>query len=660
MAKLEDFGFDNGEYVNTYAGIPLDQIQRTADTLASRHYQNIASASQLEILANQMKSKLLPGAKGYADSHINQINQALQEMAKNGGEHSTARINALATALQSDQGLLTGLQRANEYNQQSQLIDKMTAEGQTPLYDTARREALANASVDHDIYKAPYNSEVQPYLDPTPEMESIWKTVNPDSYEGDIRAAMQTAPSSLIGQAFNGENPDLPLFFEAIKTGGISGKKINEMLENAYSSFKNTKSFKQQTGNLVGKSEKEVKDEFLKHGLLRVFSNLQREYRPTPAWAGRGDTGTDNSPAGVRSPLPALVRSKFNTGVDTDRIDANGNMVPSWFQNFVGGSGLYNAESLKKDAEMYRGDAAKATDPGQRDLLIKQAEHMEKLAESAGKSSQELTEAQTKDMLTYARTAIEVLAGQDSGKMTDAEVKAKMSTPEGKALLDGYIKQYTDTRYHQPFINNIVDKKTRDANEDFAGANISQRGAFNERTGEYFENFKDSKGNVHKELLPLSKAILDGKVKVEGYIDPKHAYTELVNGDESFTRGMRVQIPIDDKGNVDSYIISQLPGTTSPIDINENVLYNRATEVPGRWAKITPSMEVMSPASDEQKSVIWQRYGLKSGVPQEQFFNNEIVVVKDGEDTKIFPNYTMAAQWLATNKGMKLKFPKKK
>ncbi len=303
MGLYDDLSFNNGQYIPQYAGLPLEQIKETADTLSTRHYSNIANASQLQILANQIKSQLLPGAKSHVDSHISSLEGALQEMAANGGENSTARINALATALQGDQGILNATQRASEYRQKQKDIADLRLKKEIPLYNQSEFDALENAPINSELYNSPFMSEVQPYDDPVPQMEAIWDKVNADSVEQALRAAPGTTLKELLPAAYKEGELDLNLFFETVTKAGISKGKIGEILDPAWSSYKLTPAYKQQK-DVLKKSDAVLKKEFYNHGLIRIYDNLSRDYKPTPAWAGNdsGNGGQATIPAPTMAP----------------------------------------------------------------------------------------------------------------------------------------------------------------------------------------------------------------------------------------------------------------------------------------------------------------------------------------------------------------------
>ena len=120
-------------------------------------------------------------------------------------------------------------------------------------------------------------------------------------------------------------------------------------------------------------------------------------------------------------------------------------------------------------------------------------------------------------------------------------------------------------------------------------------------------------GKINPYAVVVGKAINEKKVIVEGIVDPKHIMTDIDNAGENFTRALRIQVP-DDKGNLREILVGQLPGTTSLNDINENILYTTATEIPGSWSQIAPGTQVLQPASPLQREALWEKYKDQEGV----------------------------------------------
>src|SRR5690606_7695609 len=87
----------------------------------------------------------------------------------------------------------------------------------------------------------------------------------------------KTKLSRLIGNGKISPDMDMPLFFKVLRGSGISTQKIENMLENGFSSYRNQPSYRQQT-SILGKDDNQLKQELLRRGMLRVFSQIDPQY----------------------------------------------------------------------------------------------------------------------------------------------------------------------------------------------------------------------------------------------------------------------------------------------------------------------------------------------------------------------------------------------
>lgn len=556
MGLYSDLSFNNGQYIPQYAGLPLDQIKDTADVLSTRHYQNLATASQLEILANQYKSKLLPGAKSYVDEHISSIDAALQEMAAKGGENSTARINALATALQGDEGILTGLQQAERVNKELELEQTLLSQGKQPLRKPGVREAIMGASIRDpetgeisSLYKNPYMSTVEPYEDPVPHMENIWKTINPDSIESAIRAAGDTTIQKLLPQAYVNGQLDLPLFFESISRAGISQGKIDKLLDSAWSSYKLTPAYKQQKG-VLGKSDSELKGEFYNQGLLRTFTNIQRDYKPTPAWAGNEGGGSGKQPNFQRpTQAPAqVVESEIPylpNGQDASKVKVITGTAP--VMRIKDGKVTYDIESARREPE-------EAT----------------------------IHPQYTKDLAT----AQEVFG--PGAKITD---------------YTDLIKQRTSNPWVMPFSADQITDMEKEIQRQFY-----LREYMDPVTGKVIQA-QDQNGAMTDEFKELTGGNPED-FKVESVYDPKNHYTAGPASNEKFVKPVAL-ISTDKDGKTRRFLASQPAGGfyTNPVETNTNKIYTTVNTRPGQMVDLAPGIQARE-IFGKQLETAQKEYGL--------------------------------------------------
>lgn len=668
MGSYTDLTFNNGEYIPTYAGLPLDQIQNTANALQDRHYSNLARLNQIQLLREQAKSKVLPGAKAYIDSQFADIDNALSEVAQSGGENSTARVSALANAFLGDQGLLRATQTAEEYQKFLDSQKHLKTQGKQPIYNKKLEQEYLNTPVVNpetgqinQLYNDPFKLTAEPFIEPTPEIDKLWEVIKPDAMESILGKRDYLMLSRLIPQATENGAIDMPMFYEMAKRTGISPDKIKQFTS-AVQRQVEASDLGRQIKEYETLSPDQLKDLVLQRGLMRVFSNTDRQVVQSGIsddLLRGGRTPVVETAGGLKTPLPAKVREKFDPGFSVSNIDESGNANPGTFESIVAGTGVVSPDGLRQNAKSYRIQADNATDPKTKAHLNKVADDMEKEASEEEKSIGQRKQERTNNMLSYMRTAMEV-AGQDTKNLDDAQIKAIAANPNGQKLLKDYLDNYAGQRYHSPYISNIVDEKTRQANEDFLRGNFSQREFIDMATGEHFSGLKDEDGNVRENLLELSKAMQDKKAIVEGTIDPKHIFSDLSADGDNFVRALRVQVPVGKDGEMREFLVSQPIETTSNQDVNENRLYIAATQAPGRWANVGKDMKVITPASDAQKEILWNKYGAESGLMKEQFMTNDIVIMNIGGEDVIFPNYTIAAQYLADTKGVKLAKQKRK
>lgn len=606
MSIYSDLQLDGGQYVPQYAGAPLGEIERTADKLATRHYQNLASASQLQILANQMKAQLLPGAKGYVDEHITALDTALQDMARAGGENSTARINALATALQGDQGILNASLRSKEFAEQSKLIDQLKSQGHTPLYNQERRQALLDAAVGDEVYNMPYDAQVEPYKDPGKDMENVWSRVKPDSIESALKADMTTSMRNLLGRGVAGADPDMAMFLSTITKEGVSASKIGEQLENAWQQYKNTESYQQQVGPLVGKSEATAKEEFLRNGLLGVYQNLKREYVRNPAWQIKEEASKPTYTMDTGIPVPGTETPYTVNGTAKGRTTAD--VRGSYADAKIG-------ISATKDSEIVQ-------DTGEKEF------HPQYI----------------KDL-----NAIKEIEGLPEDLEPGSE--------EAKAAVGRY-NAIRQQRVSNTWVRNPSEEEQKAFDFDLE-RRFSQLQFLDPASGEVITPYK--KGN-NSELSDEFVELTGGdpsKFALESIMDPKNHITDFPQTDKSFVTAKWVTANYG-KDGVKRFLISSKAAQTRPADVNENVIYR--TTLPGQEVQLSPSVKAKELYGFQQQALkdkygftdeAWTNYldNLDKGmVPIEATINGE---------TMLFDSPRHLAETLE-QKGIELNLKRKK
>jgi len=538
MGRYDNLTFNSGEYIPQYAGLPLDEIQKSADTLAGRHYQNLASLNQLQLLREQYKSKMLTGAQSYVDEQFGDIDLALQDIAKNGGENATAKVAALTNRFLGDQGVLKGLQRAEEVQKEIELENNLIAQGKQPLRKKGQREALMQASmIDPEtkklnrLYETPYMSTVTPYENPVPHMEEIWKTINPDSIEGAIKGAKDSDIRSLLGASMAEGMPDIPLFFESLTKAGITDTKITDNLKNAWSSYQQTPAYKQaiEYAENPEAEKKRQADQFYKHGLLRVYNNISRQYM-------------NNSIA------DDLLRGKGKPEQGQLATYAPGQAVNTLFK--------YNTEGRTPVSERQDHE----------DII----QYTERVKGEQAKSEKEYDPQYVSDY----KTMLEIEGGK-----SDVTPDSK----EAKAAALKY-RKLVEQRVSNPVIQPISHDEAVDLNDDIQ-RQYSLYEYMDEATGEVFHP-RDSNGKMTDKFISVTGGD-PKKFKIESVYSPKNHANLNPGGNEKFVAPIAV-VSEDADGKPKRFLVGQLPGQTSQVAVNTNKIYTTVNSRPGQWQTVHP------------------------------------------------------------------------
>lgn len=595
MGRYDNLTFNSGEYIPQYAGLPLEEIQKSADTLAGRHYQNLASLNQLQLLREQYKSKMLSGAQSYVDEQFGDIDLALQDIAKNGGENATAKVAALTNRFLGDQGVLKGLQRAEEVQKEIELENNLIAQGKQPLRKKGQREALMQASmIDPEtkklnrLYETPYMSTVTPYENPVPHMEEIWKTINPDSIEGAIKGAKDSDIRSLLGASMAEGMPDIPLFFESLTKAGITDTKITDNLKNAWSSYQQTPAYKQalEYAEDPEAEKKRQADQFYKHGLLRVYNNISRQYM-------------NNSIA------DDLLRGKGKAADGQFGTYAPGQTVKALFNYNENGVAETSSQAVKFGGGEILGTGASKKPTEKRDF-----------------SPQYVSDYQ----------AMREIDGTNPDVAPDSK--------EAKAAALKY-RKLVEERVSNPVIQPISHDEAIDLNDNIQ-RQYSLYEYMDEATGEVFHP-RDSDGKLTDEFISITGGD-PTKFKLESVYSPKNHANVNPGGNNKFVKPIAV-VSEDANGNPKRFLVGQLPGQTSQLDINTNKIYTTVNSRPGQWQTVHPRVTARE-LHGAQLSVFSQE---DRNSPT---FNMPIEAKVDGE-TLYFDNPERLSQFLLT-KGIAL------
>jgi hypothetical protein len=647
MGRYDNLNFNNGVRIDQYAGSPIQEIADTASQLSGRHYGNIAQLNQIQLLREQMKSKALPGAKTYF------------EMAQNGGENSTSKVSFLANKFLGDQGVLASQQHAAEYQKFLDSQKTLKAQGKNPIYNKALEQSYLNAPVVdpstkqlHDLYSNPFKLNAEPYIEPVPIIDELWKPITPSSMESTLGQRDYLMLSKLMPQVMDANGMvDMPLFYEMTKRQGISEQTIKKFTNAVKRQYMSSDAGKQlsELGEANGTiSDGQLNDLVLQRGLMRVFSNVDRQVVQNGLGddftraALKGRANQSNTDGEVYIPLPAETTAGFNVEDDFDVTDIKGGKVESSLTdetiNLLGNEVIVASNFGKLFTP--------TTNEYERDIIWRAG------LDYNTNSLSEINQKKTKRAIELMKTAASVYGDGilDNMDMDDQKAQELLKTPKGLALLDKYKKEYGSARYHLPYIGLIPDKSDLELNDEWIKRTIESREVMDQNGNYYSQLRKDDE--VNDDLKNLSKAINENKVEYLGTTDPKHIFTD--KGGDNFTRAVVVKDLENDK----IYYLGQPMGKTEQSDINTNVLYKKATYIKGAWNKLDDKYEVIIPVG-KTADELWGKYGLPASVQdtrvtEESFKDGNHILIRDDNDNVILaPNYDKAGKALA-DMGIKL------
>lgn len=300
-----DLGFDNGVYIPQYAGAPLAEIKDTADTLSTRHYQNLAQANQLGILQHQLRANLLPGAREYADQHIKAVDQALQDMAQNGGENSTARVNALVGQFSGDEKLIRAQQIAKARAEDTEAGNNIRNKtGKAALFKQQYHDYL-NAGIDDPLYERPYEPSAAIELNPIDDIQQVLKEMHPDSWQSPDLTPVANATLSNLARQMRAGDIDVATFLNKASVAGLSQKKIDSLKKQMVESYKLTPSYKQQQ-DYKGLTEDQLASQITNYAPLKKFTEIGNQAIHNPDSMLKGTGGKQYNP-GIPTYMPGHI-----------------------------------------------------------------------------------------------------------------------------------------------------------------------------------------------------------------------------------------------------------------------------------------------------------------------------------------------------------------
>lgn len=243
MGLYNDLQFNSGQYIPQYAGAPLAEIEKTADTLAGRHYQNINEMSAIQIALAQAKSQLGEGMRPYLDQQAAEIETSLQEMAKSGAENAGPKVNEIARRLKGDEKLMRMLNYSKAVQADKEAGAAMALKsGKNPVYKSDFYDFNKMTADDERLMRG-YNPSAAMELDITEDMKRIVDEVPPDKWQA----------IGVTGERLDKFKKDLKSDPRAAMDGLLKSvdiesnkQKLIDLEKELLSAFKETPSYKQK------------------------------------------------------------------------------------------------------------------------------------------------------------------------------------------------------------------------------------------------------------------------------------------------------------------------------------------------------------------------------------------------------------------------------
>lgn len=638
MGLYSDLTLSDTPYIPQYQGLPLETIRETSDTLAQRHYQNLSNLSQLELLARQQKTQVLPGHQGYVDTQIAGIKAGLDDIAKSGGENATAKVAAMVNAYRGDPTILQSMQRRGEIQKEIDAESTLRAQGKTPIRREGVRERFLSGQISPDELSQPYQSTVESYVEPVPEMEEIWKVVNPDAWFSSLQPEEQSKLSKLIGTGAITPSMDLPLFLKTVRSQGISTDKIENMLNSAMSSYRLQPSYRQQT-DLLGQSEDQVRRRLLNQGLLRVFNQASPQYYRTPFGSGKSKTE-----------MPIFQEGLPGEGVENEwgySIDA---FDPSSKDSVFGRINTGTTAEKIAEAKKYRELGFKVEPAGSGGTTGGIYDYVVKATENSDITAHPKYEEYKKDALAAAEVFIP--GAQD----WDDETKEQ--------YVKGSDAAANLRKYQEEFENRLVNARLIPFNPDqvkevstHVKNNLYNRTIYDLDEGKVLQVFDNNRKLSDRFSDLLGDADLE-KFKVTGRHNPKNFNTQSAGPE--FYEGLEGFIYDKKADTYKRVLISPAAGELDTQLGNVKSLisqtYSTLGKKPGQWQEITPMLRMRGKYVSSTPIEARELYGEQ----RNRFIDNldsddqrqlaaqypNLIEVKVDGDTMVFDSYEQLSQYL--------------
>lgn len=341
----ENFKLSNSEYIPQFAGLPLDTAERVGDELQTKHYENIARLQQLELLGLQQKANAEADAdRSYIDKQISGVQSALSEIAKNGGEHATSRVAALANQYLGDEGLINIGKSIASTQRQKETLEKLGKKGviNQKAYDDWKKRGTYNSETGK---WEPYVSTAQEQLDYVEKANQIFEPLRANTYQTDLVADVKTTLGSLgldkVIPGVSGDLSKLPAQYKTEVIEALTKKRIEDFAERqgGWNSYKNSSEYAQQK-DVLDMSEDQIKANFMSRGYAKIYDKVLKDWETNKLLGligSRVEQPPTKTPVGEQMPN-SPVNVKLATG-DLDDFDPRKREEMGYFSVTPGAGG---------------------------------------------------------------------------------------------------------------------------------------------------------------------------------------------------------------------------------------------------------------------------------------------------------------------------------
>jgi len=534
MSRYSDLTLNNGEYVQQYAGSPLDVVNNVDSELQNRHYRNISEMSALDLALKQMQSKAVGKGQEYIADQVGQVSQELQNLASNGAENSSAKVAALKNQFLGDQGILRSMEVSQAYNKFLEEKKKTP----NPLYNKQLEQDILNTPVKDEngnltsVYSNPLDFGLEGTLNYLNKQQDVLSGLTADSYETDLKKAMELEKKKL-GNRFNETE-----FFETNTVKALTKNKIDRFIEKqgGWELYKQSPEFKQQL-KYSGKTEEQLKEELKSVGYSKMFSDLKRDYIKNSSFGTEPRDGGSGD-----NPFPQISASGLDPATEIERNTPN---LP-W----------------------------NITDKERPGFLLDS-----KFSSAYSQPEQEKAKEANKNTIDYLKAALEYkgiksLASGPGGnlpEMTDKDIEAYSKTKEGRETIESFLKEVYTSELNNAYTNIALEPKDR--------TRLNNKIRSNPQSLLYY----DSDGNE----IPFTntddwKDLTGGKFtsfEHSNTLSPLNIRAGKIAKDVAAS-GLHTVVGTDKEGMPKIFYVAD-PADNNPVTRNTNIVYNKGYSKPG-------------------------------------------------------------------------------